>query len=238
MHLVRDTVCLLLVLIASPAHAAITYSFEFDKPAYTVQPGGKVDVVVYLVEKLELGDSSQIGSYGAGIGDAGVRIGYVTTPAHPATVAALSDIVANAAFNNHEYDAVTPYLTADLTGPGLPNPVAGLLGSTYDAALFAADYPGHVGDWYRAAIGTFKFTGGAVLGEITTIRAGDLFTDRNDTLLFDSTPLDNYGGVAIGDSPIAQITVVPEPGVWVGLAGTVIMGGIIWMIRFRRLRQA
>jgi len=216
------------------AQASSMYEFRFDQSTYEVAPGGTVTVSVYLYETVTAGDTSMLAT--DPLVSTGVRISYgsATNPSQPAT-ATVADVNAAPAFTNEPYDNVVILSAAEVQdgGAGAPDPIVGLDVSSW-TAVPGQVVPGTDGKQYSVLIGTVTFTAGDVVGETTTIKASDLYTGSTETYLNSFTSLDS--------APIwtgtAQITVVPEPACWVGLAGMGLTAGIFWKIRSRRLRRA
>ncbi|MEM1165513.1 MAG: hypothetical protein AAGI30_04405 [Planctomycetota bacterium] len=203
-----------LVLLGSstPAHADLF--FEFDQANYEVLPGQTVDVRVLL---------SQVGPIDAdpadltvdGLFSGGVRVFFnITPPSDPAVVASLDDITPNRAFDD------------TLLGEELfldPGQSAALIDSIDD--IFAPLTGTNI------LLGTFRFTAGDVVGEVTNLRADDVvggtFTE-NVSGGADFAALDDF--IAPG---FATITVVPAPGACV----LACLGGLTLGARRRRLSR-
>lgn len=222
-----------LLLFATTAFAAPVYYYQFDQSNYSVAPGGGVDVTVFLVEDTSGGGSSLLVSEGLLSG--GVRLSYsgVNSP-DAATLTSKDAIAHNPAFDQ-AVDNPVKYLTADFValGSGAGNPIAGLAETRSDAQLegvLASELdPNH----YRIPLGTFHFTAGNVMFDVTTLKAGDLFP--GDAYVVTSVTgqeleLSPYGI----DTATATISVVPEPPGTVALVGLTVMGVLLWTVRGRR----
>ncbi len=215
----------------APLPAASMYEFTFDQSVYEVQAGQTVTVSVYLYETVTSGTTSVLAT--EGLITAGVRLSYSSTPSDPATI---SGMTAGSSFTNEPGLDSAEFLTAgevSAGGTGAANPIGGLQLST-----FTPDYgtvvAGTSNKEYQILLGTVTFTAGDVVGETTTIKASDLFTNAS---LTDTTT--DWGTVL--DSSIwagtADIVVVPEPASWVGLLGMGLTAGICWRVRSRRARR-
>jgi len=225
---------LICLALAGPAQAASMYEFTFDQAVYTVTPGETVTVEVYLYETVTAGTTSVLAT--EQLSDTGVRISYdsSTSPTDPATV---TDIQAASAFTDEPYDFADTYTGSEMQtmgGTGAANPVAGISVSS-DSPVAPDPVPDTDGKEYAVLIGTVTFTAGDVVGETTTIKASDLFTNTQDT--FTAYPYHHVLDSSIW-STTAQIMVVPEPACWVGLSGMGLTAGIFWKIRSRRSRRA
>lgn len=190
-----------------------TFTYLFDRPAYAVAPGGTIDVHVYLQEDTNGGSSILAGS---GLLSAGVMVDYSLTPGDPLPTRLTSpgDIFGNTA----EFQTI---LTS------LPSDHQGLLEETAGADP-AQGY--HVsGDIYRLYLGTFRFTGGTHLGELTLLTALD-DPGSSGTRTTNSPWLDPSI-----DQANATITVTPEPAAllqW-GILGALGAGTTLWLRRRR-----
>lgn len=231
----------LVVLVASlsagPALAASMYEFGFDSSTYEVAPGQNLTVSVYLYETITAGDTSVLAT--AKIMSTGVRISYdsTSTATDPVTLASVANpIQGGPAFTDESGDFgdwVTTYSTpSEFTsvGTGAANPIAGLELSSW-TEVPGVEVAGSGGRKYSILLGTVTLTAGDILEETTTLKASDLFTNRDDTYTY--SPLNVLDDVPIWSST-AQITVVPEPSAWIGLSSMALMAGIFWKIRSRR----
>lgn len=163
----------MMVAVWSSAEIAL----EFDLDRYQVTPGDTLDVSVYLQQTA---GGPQIGP-GNELISAGLRVQFDLTPlpTEPAMVLSASDITGNPSFSNADASVETGQYAdlALLTFSGVDVDASG-----------------------RLFLGSFRFTTGTVLDEITVaeIPGGSNFLTVNGHLL---TP--------IGD--MATIQVVPEP---------------------------
>ncbi len=203
--------------VADRARAEISYQWVFDKDLYVVNPGEKVDVKVYLEEKVGAGDKSLLnaadglGMFSMGLG---VFFGDDPQPLEPAKVLTVADIAHNPAF-------------IDLPRKSVFSTYAILVEPTTDVPVFGELFADNT---YRLWAGTFSFTAGSIAGEVTPLRASDNDEVQDDTWPF---PLDrDQIDQLIGDG-VARIQTVPEPSslVLIGIAG-VCLGG--WHLRRRR----
>jgi hypothetical protein len=182
------------------AAAGPSYAFAFNQANYPVAPGGKLDIPVYLWETVDSGtpvlDASGVGMFGAG-----VVLNFDNPSSTRAKVLTAAAIFPNTAFND----------TADAR-KAVTNITATLSEVTDFSVFVHADNPAAGQGQYRMLIGTFEFTAGATLGEVTTIHTA-------------SNPLGSVnitGGIKALDSVIANatatITVIPEPSALMMLA--------------------
>jgi hypothetical protein len=177
------------------AAAVPTYSFVFDQTNYSVVPGGKVDVTVYLQETVSSGPSVLDGG-GVGMFCAGVLLTDVAPlPIDPAAVLLASDIAKSSSFD----DSPTREVTA--TTAGLKEAMVSPFDSTH--ADDATPGRGH----YSMTIGTFSFTAGSTPGEIMHVEASRFPAGLGDyNITGVGVPLDTLIGPAS-----CTITVLPEP---------------------------
>jgi hypothetical protein len=191
-------------LVVVPAYA--DYMYVFDQSNYSVIPGGKVDVNVFLQET---GNTTtvlrDVGLIGAGVQ---VRFDDPPQPSTPAEVLTNADVI-----NNPQFEEVW-----NATSKAHPTLSYADLSLATFGTVFGLEIPLGSGT-YRVALGTFTFTAGTVPGEVTHIRATDFSAD-SDTIAADAnyTVLDSL----IADGTATIIT-VPEPsalvlGVVAGLA--------------------
>lgn len=184
------------LLVARPVQAA--YQYIFDQTNYAANISGTVAVNVYLQETettvLQQG-------VGAGLAGAGVKVVFCDPPlpSSPAKVLSSSAIV-----NTSHFPAVWSKGVSDgvhgslLLGAGF-DPDTDEPVDVYGGETFAGS------GIYRALLGTFTFTAGAVASQVTYIRATD-YAATSDTITGDLMALDDL----IADG-MATITTVPEP---------------------------
>lgn len=222
--------------LTSPAWSAPVYYYQFDQSSYSVAPGGTVDVTVYLVENTG-GGTSLLG--GEGLLTGGVRLSYAGTNTDDrATLTSKDAISANPAFNE-SLDNPVKYLTSDFVaqGSGAGNPIAGLSAMRADGMEEGVLGEQIGADLYRVALGTFRFTGGAVENDITTLQASDLFDGETYNVTFITGQMLELSPYGIGTAT-TTITVVPEPPGIVALAGMAVMGLVLWTVHGRRRAAA
>ena len=177
-------------LIASEGRA--DYIFTFDRTNYEVAPGETVDVEVSLTQITPVPSDISLD----GITDVGVRVFFNDSPPlDPARVFSIDDIIINPLFDNN--DALVGNQKDLDSGVS-----AGFLG--------AIDFgsPALTGD--SIVLGSFRFTAGNSVGEVTNLLVTD-FSSADETFANDPTisVLDSFIS-----SSTATITVsaVPEPG--------------------------
>ncbi len=190
--------------LATVAEGAVIFSFATDRSSYTVAPGGKVAVEVFLEEHAEPGDVSLLVGEG-GLFSAGLKLVPLSPiPEQAVTVDSDSDIMPSPAF----------------TGGALPDlaPLTLLLAD----GIFAEPGPAGqvVGDGIRRVhLATFRFTAGDMPGQSTIIQVADYddYGKSSDTLTWWGTELDNL----IAPATFTITTVVPEPGTLLPLLAAV-----------------
>ncbi len=179
---------------ARAAHADLTFSFEFDRSNYVAAPSGLVDVQVFL-RQTGIADSGQTNILGGpeavGMTGTGVRVTFGTGP-NDAQVLSELDITGNAAFDNFGF----PPFTSVSSGSAI------LSQSTSGAPVLGTNV---ALDTYDLLLGTFTFTAGTVLGQMTTISASiPLSPNSNDNLAAtspDHTVLTNIESAADDHGP-------------------------------------
>lgn len=176
---------------SSRAQADLVYFF--DQSNYDVAPDGTVDVQLFITQT---GSTDVLTT--EGLDSIGGRVFFndPTVPSDPAVVLAASDIIPNIAFDDDSLEI------RDL--------VPGVSAGIEDSIDFFAGTSGVKGT--SILVGTFRFTAGSVLGEVTNLRGTDFDpTPGNDSIVsYDTlTGLDNL----LGGDAIATITVstIPEP---------------------------
>ena len=193
-----------------------SYSFAFGKTDYRVAPGTTVDIPVYLQETVGSG-TSVLDANGVGMFGAGVALSFSSSSSSPASVLTTAGITANAAFTSTA-DKRTAVTGATAT-----------LSETTDFLSFVhADDATPGQSKYLMTIGTFQFTAGTTLGEVTKISTGsnplgDVNITGGDLVALDGT----IANVS------ATITVVPEPSVCM-LMGTGLLGSAAYAWRKRK----
>ena len=209
------------LIAAHKALADVQYQWVFDRDTYLVDPGGTIDVSIYLQETVGTGDVSlldpagNVGMFSLGLG---VYFGDDPQPADPAKVLDPANIMPNPAFDDRGSVQTRVFDTyATLVEPTTDIPVFGDLYGT---------------NTYRLLAGTFTFTAGSIEGEITPLRASDNSEKLDDSYPF---PLDLDAIDALIGEGFAKIqtTSVPEPSsiVLLGIAALCVGG---WHWRRRR----
>jgi hypothetical protein len=197
------------MILLSTNQASADFVYVFDQFDYRVKPNQEFDVRVFL-EQTDPTDSDPVNLSTDGLISASVEVNFSnSTGSDPAEVLALSDIIPNPQFDDTGIGAefeLNPGVSAGFAD-GVQDVNDPLTGS-------------------NILLGTFRFTAGGTLGEVTSLVATDL-RPLQDTVAGDEdrTALDDTGvGILNGD---ARVTVVPEPGAWMALAACCV-GGIAW----------
>lgn len=177
-------------LLFTPLAVRADFQFQFDQSAYTVNPGGTVQVNVFLVET-NTNLLSTLGVLGAG-----VRVNVIAPfPSQPAAVLANSDILANPAFDQ----------VGGGTGVG-PN-TAGLA----EFVFFNPTVFPNPGTPDRILIGSFIFTAGGVPGEVTHLQA-TRFDPVGDFFALGDGSVPGDGSIADGTADIRVSSQAAVPG--------------------------
>lgn len=207
--------CLLSILAFCPSMSRAGVMYAFEHASYTVAAGGTVDVRVYLQQT---GLETILTDFGIISASVNVLFNEVPGPLEPAQVLSDLDITPSAAFDD-------PFLTGVFHDPGVS---AGLVG------VVDVGSPPIAGN--SIYLGTFRFTAGSIVGEVTTLRATDLSLLFEDTVAFDGTELDGlivdgFSSITVSGSPAA----VPEPASS-AIVGTMLLAG--WGVRRRQQKRA
>jgi hypothetical protein len=214
----RFPICCFVAVVAVCAWSSVapadspdfnSYQYVFGQDAYTVMPGGTVDIPIYFQETVGLQDTSVLCPGGVGLVGAGVKVLFsdLPQPTQPARVLNVSDIVPNAAF-----DVPTPLLqfaSAKLA-----------LGTLVGPSVHGDEFSEGV---YRVLLGTFRFTAGEMPGETTPIRATDFDTGLS---MFVTGDIETLDASPMPDAR-ATISVVPEPGT-LALLVVAVSVGLVW----------
>ena len=190
MQLIRLILVVAVAFVTSAACGESNYAFVFEKSDYAVNPGGTVDVQVYLQET----DGTQLRDIG--LVGTGVRICStdLPQPESPAKVLSDSDV-----FNVSDFDVVwSKTADPDLGCAGLS---LGTFGKVYGLETATGS------DIYRVLLGKFTFTAGSIANETTHIRVTDFNPALSDTVLADYTDLDSV--IADGTATITTIAQIP-----------------------------
>jgi len=192
------SLCLASLLSAGGvAHAGFVYRYAFDQANYSANPGETIDVQVFLQEVVTGGDTSRLltdGLIGAGVR---VQFDIPPVPSDPARVLSLTDILPNTAAFDDPFGPIKDLVpgsyaefteTVDITSPAV------------QATMVAPDT-------FRIFLGSFQFTAGSSLNQVTSIQALDI-PSTSDTITGAGFELDSLISPAN-----ATITVgaVPEP---------------------------
>jgi len=206
------------------ANADLEFSFQFDQSNYVASPGGQVAVEVFLRQTgiAGTGQTNILGGPEAvGMVGTGVLVTF-GTGLSDAQVLSPSDITGNAAFDNFGF---SPFTSVSSGSASLSQSTSGAPVLGTNVAL----------DTYDLLLGTFTFTAGTVLGQVTTISAS-IPLDPNDNVAAtspDPTVLTNIASAG------ATITVqgavaVPEPNsLFVGIIGSVFFASLVCWPRAR-----
>ncbi|MFK8115239.1 MAG: PEP-CTERM sorting domain-containing protein [Rubripirellula sp.] len=209
--MIRLLIILTLSMFVHPASAALVYSFS--EANYEVTAGSTVDVTVFLQQQDATGDPIDLTI--DGLVSAGVRVTFDTTPpSDRAEVLLEADITPNPLFDDTSFGPEFDLVAGES---------AGFVDSVDD--VFAPITGNNI------LLGTFRFTAGSVIGEVTNVRAVDFGID-DDTFAgdFDFTILD--GAIGQGISTIT-VTAVPEP----SSLGLLLVGGTVVVMSRRRRRR-
>jgi hypothetical protein len=171
---------LALAVLSSTRPAAADFMLTFDQPTYSVVPGGIVDVAVFLNQTA---GGTQIGPDNLLV-SAGIRLTFdlAPVPGDPAVITSDSAVASNPAF---PLDSVNVE----------PNQYADLALLTFDGV--------NVDSQGRIYLGTFTFTAGSVIGEVTQIGVAEIPVGDN----FSTTG----GDIFHPSAATATITAVAEP---------------------------
>ncbi len=204
--LVASIVLLLaLALGTTEASAGETFSFVFDQSNYVAAPGGQVGVEVFLRQTglAGGGQTNVLGGPGAvGMVGTGVLLTY-PTGSSDAQVLSTSDITGNIAFDNAGFG---PY-TAVNGGSALLS----------QAVIFGSPVFGtpvsSLTDTFDLLLGTFTFTAGLQLGQVTPVTASiPLVPDSNDNIANTSPIPTVLSSIVSGEATITVAgSSVPEP---------------------------
>lgn len=206
----RFTNAVIIFVVALCSSTRADYIYNFEQTNYEVLPNSTVDVRVFLTQI----SPGLIDLTTDGIVSAGVRVYYNdNAPSERAQVLSLADIIPS-------------HL--------LEEPLLGPIGDLQPgvSAAFAAG----VEDIFVPVtgesifLGTFRFTSGSVVGEVTNLRAAD-FGSMGQTIGgdFDLSDIDSL--IAEGNATIT-VTAVPEPSSLI-LVSTAIAG----LLAHRRRRK-
>lgn len=205
------------LLAPSMAEAGSVYQFAFDQSTYQADPGGQVQVNVYLQERVSDGTASVLATEGL-IG-AGVRVAFDLSPlpSDPARIGKLGDISLN--------DGPGAF-SGGFQSTGLAAGSYAQLTETVDLfspAVTATDLGGGL---YQILLGTFRFTTGSIAGQTTLIEALDI-PGSSDVITGSGSTLDPL--IAPGRAGIwveVGTSAVPEPSSLLGLTiGMICAGG-------------
>jgi hypothetical protein len=199
---------LLALLGGGPLRAGPSYQFVFDQSNYTVSPNGTVTVGVGLQETFNPQTDTPVLAPGTdGLVGAGVQVQTVSPfPTMPAQVKSLAAISGNSAFSA----AFVPQLPVPGTtnSPGLVElafpPVFGTV--TFSSPTLETDV---------VPLGTFTFTAGSVVGEVTNLLALNTTLDpsmpSSNNVTLSGIVLDPL--IAAGTATITVVAspVIPEP---------------------------
>ena len=208
----KRSICLLAVLVFFPSMTRAGVMYAFEHTNYTVAAGGTVDVKVYLEQTGTETILTDFGIIGASVN---VLFNEVPGLLEPANVLSDLDISPSDLFDE-------PVFTEVFRDPGVS---AGLVGFVdVESPPIAKN---------SIYLGTFTFTAGSIVGEVTELRATDLSFDIDDTVALNGTKLDSL--IADGFSQITVTsTAVPEPASS-AVAGVMMLVG--WCVRQRRNRR-
>ncbi|MCA9064757.1 MAG: hypothetical protein KDA96_16915 [Planctomycetaceae bacterium] len=181
------------LFLSSSTVAQADLIYEFGQSEYHVAPNSTIDVDLFLTQT---GITDVLTTEGLDSIGGRVYFNDPPVPTDPAVVLATIDIITSTAFDDDLFE------NKDL--------VAGVSAGVEDSIDFNAGTGAVKGS--RILVGTFRFTAGSVLGEVTNLRGTDfdLTPGRDSIVSFDTlTGLDSL----LGPDARATITVsaVPEP---------------------------
>ncbi|MEM0966243.1 MAG: PEP-CTERM sorting domain-containing protein [Verrucomicrobiota bacterium] len=207
----KPLLVVLTLVAASQSYANFRYGFSQSN--YEVLPGEKVDVQVSLIQV----EANPIDLAVDGIFSAGVQVVFgENAPSDPAVVLELSDISANPAFDDTllgEEKSLTPGSSAYFID-SVDDIFAPLTGN-------------------EIFLGTFRFTVGNIVGEVTNLRAEDI-TPPPSTFTETVGGDINFSSLDEFISPgFSTITVIPEPTAYAALAGMFCAGLLLLRRRTR-----
>lgn len=181
----------LCVLFLSTATTQAGLIYAFDQTNYEVAVNETVHVQVFLQQTGPIiGDPADLSVDGLVSGS--VQIFFNDSPpTDPASVIAESDILPNPAFDESFF------------GPDIE-----LISGVSAAFVDGVDDPFSPVTGTNILLGTFTFTGGSVIGEVTSLRTAD-WSGLDDTIAGNAQALDAFIGNAT--STITTIAAVPEP---------------------------
>jgi hypothetical protein len=193
---------------------------RFDQSAYTVSPGGTVDIQVYLRETIAAGGTSLLATEGLIGAAVRIRFDVPPVPSEPAQVLSVSDIMPSAVFDD-AFGPIREVVAGESAG------FSAIVDVTSPPAFPTEVAP----DTFDLFLGSFRFTGGTTAGAVTNIRATD-FSGLDETVTGTTgTVLDAFLGEA--DATIrVEASGVPEPSSWIASCMGTTIG--FFYIRLRR----
>lgn len=181
------TLLIALVVVASPMSAFADVIYVFDQTNYDVAAGATVDVQVFLQQDGTV--DTILTDEGLESGSVRVHFAGIAGTTQPAQVLSETDILPNPSFDD-------PLIGLDLESGVSAGLAAGV---DFSSAYLFGD---------TILLGTFTFTAGNVLGEVTQLSAKDFDLDLADTIAGNGTALDGFIGNGFAT---ITVTAVPEP---------------------------
>jgi hypothetical protein len=207
MRIIRASIAACLGVFALSGTAQAEFMFQFDQSSYEVTAGEAFDVQLYFVET----GTSILNTLG--LVSAATKLTYNEAPfaSDPAQIGSLADVVYNPAFN---FTAGLELIQATGSSAGTVSLPLG----TFTPVMPEAATPD------RILLGTFTFTAGSVVGEVTSLSASILANSTQTNFVTGGTNPQVLDSLISGGE--ARILVVPSGGVVIPEPTSVVMAGL------------